>query len=213
MRTNTKKLTFKEIILNHINSNIKEYLSVSLIFLIGIVLGVIFINNVNETQETEISSYISNFISSLKENSTIDKAGLVKKSLINNITLGVLLWFVGSTVIGIPIVYGTILFRGFCLGYTISSTIAVLGAGKGILFSISTVLFQNIIFIPAILALAVSGIKLYKSILKDKRKENIKIEICRHTLFSIIIVAMLAVSSLIEVYVSTNLLLFFIKYI
>ena len=73
-------------------------------------------------------------------------------------------------------------------------------------------LLQNLIFIPAILALAVSGFKLYKSIVKDNRKENIKLEIVRHTAFSLIMLIILLLSSLIEIFISTNLFKFFIKY-
>ena len=91
----------------------------------------------------------------------------------------------GSTVIGVPFVYGIIAFRGFCIGFTASSIIATLGTQKGILFLCTSLLLQNILFIPCILALGVSGLKLYKSIIKDKRKENIKIEIYRHTIFSL----------------------------
>lgn len=116
------------------------------------------------------------------------------------------MWFIGSTVIGLPIVLGIVLYRGFCIGYTISSAITILGMQKGIGFSLATLLAQNIIFIPALIALAVSGIKLYQSIMKDKRRENIKIEIMRHTMISIILFVALMISSLIEVYISTNLL-------
>lgn len=213
MRRKHKKLQFKELLLKHINNNIKEYLSVCIVFFIGIVLGVVFINNIKEPQQTEITNYINNFVNSLKNNNVIDKGLLIKDSIQKNLVLGLSLWFVGSTVIGIPIVYGIIGYRGFCIGYTISASIAVLGNGKGILFAIFSILSQNLVFIPCILALGVSGIKLYKSILKDKRRENIKIEIYRHTIFSVFITFMLIVSSLIEVYVSTNVLQIFIKYI
>lgn len=74
-------------------------------------------------------------------------------------------------------------------------------------------LFQNILFIPGILALAVSGMKLYKSIVKDKRKENIKLEITRHTLFCVLILLLLEISAFIEVYISTNLLQMYTNYL
>lgn len=183
-----------------------------LVFLIGLIAGVIFINKANQTQVNEISGYIQNFVNQLKDNVQIDKAQLLKNSLISNFILAITLWFVGSTVIGVPIVYGIIVYRGFCIGYTISSAIATLGAGSGTIFSLTSILFQNILFIPCILALAVSGIKLYKSIVKDKRKENIKIEITRHTIFSIFILIMLELSAFLEVYVSTNLLQLCAKY-
>lgn len=48
--------------------------------------------------------------------------------------------------------------------------------------------------------------KLYKSIVKNKRKENIKLEITRHTLFCLLILILLGASALIEVYISAGLL-------
>lgn len=55
--------------------------------------------------------------------------------------------------------------------------------------------------------------KLYKSIVKDKRKENIKIEITRHTIFCAFMMLLLEVSAFIEVYASTNLLQICAKYL
>ncbi len=87
-----------------------------------------------------------------------------------------------------------------------------MGLSKGLLFIAISILAQNIIFIPVILALAVSGFKLYKSIIKDNRKENIKLEIIRHTLFSLVMLVLLAIASLVEIFVSTNTLKMCIKY-
>ena len=101
------------------------------------------------------------------------------------------------------------LFRS---GYTISACVTIMGTGKGIAFVLSSMLLQNLIFIPAILALAVSGFKLYKSIVKDNRKENVKLEILRHTIFSLVMLGVLIVSSLVEILISTNLLKLFAKY-
>ena len=79
-----------------------------------------------------------------------------------------------------------------------------MGLSKGLLFVILSLLFQNIIFIPAILALAVSGFKLYKSIVKDNRRENVKLEVVRHTMFSVIMMLLLIIASLVEIFISFN---------
>lgn len=207
-----KNSKIAQLIVNHIKDNLKSYLIVSLILLIGIILGVFFVNNLTEIQKTEIETYLTEFTNSLKNNATIDQGNVLKKSIGNNLFFTIFMWFVGSTVIGIPIVLGMVAFRGFCLGYTISSSIAIWGTGKGILFFVTSILLQNLIFIPCMLALAVSGMKLYRSIMKDKRKENIKGEIFRHTIFSLMILAILIVSSFIEAYLSTSLLAFCISY-
>ena len=111
----------KEILIAYIKNNIKEYAIIVLIFLIGLILGVIFINNTGQTQIDEISSYLNSFITDLKSNMQIDKSTLLQEALISNFLLALGLWFVGSTVVGIPIVFGIIAYRGFCLSYTISS--------------------------------------------------------------------------------------------
>lgn len=206
-----KKSNLKELLLNHFYENLKLYIIVIIIFIIGVTIGIIFINNTNEAQSTEIENYINTFINSLKQDYHIDKGQLMQNSLWDNLVLIVSMWFIGSTVIGIPIVLGIILFRGFCIGYTISAIIGVLGVQKGIVFALTTIFLQNLIFIPVILCMAVSCMKLYKSIMKDKRKENIKIEILRHTIISLILLVFLVLATLIEVYVSTNLLMLVIN--
>ncbi len=120
----------------------------------------LFINNVSDTQAEEISGYINSFIEETKDNASIDYTKIFINSITKNLCLALLLWFAGLTVIGIFVVYGTICFRGFCLGYTISSVIATLGTKDGTAFILSSLLLQNIIFIPAIFALAISRYKI-----------------------------------------------------
>lgn len=207
-----KQLRVLKIIKEHVINNKKEYVIIFLIFVIGIFSGVFFVNHLQETPKTEITNYLNQFIEKFKGLESINSIELLKNSIIQNIGLAIVIWFFGTTVIGIPIVFAIILYRGFCLGYTISLCITIMGLGKGISFVLITLLLQNILFIPAILALAVSGIKLYKSIVKDKTKENVKIEILRHTVFSIIMLIILLIASIIEIFMSTNTLKMLIKY-
>lgn len=207
-----KKNNVIKIIKDHIVNNKKEYLIVTFIFIIGIFLGVLFVNNIQETDRTDINEYLNNFTEKMKNTDKVDNLLLLQNSIVQNVVLAIIIWFFGTTVIGLPVVFGIVLYRGFCLGYTISICVVVMGISKGIMFSLISLLLQNILIIPAILALAVSGFKLYKSIVKDNRKENIKIEIIRHTIFSLIMLVILIISSIIEIFVSTNSLIWLIKY-
>lgn len=207
-----KRLKFLITLKEHIVNNKKEYIVISLIFVIGIFLGVFFVNNMQEAKTTEINTYLNNFINKLKEVDNLDTFKLLKESIIEKLLLTVLIWFFGTTVIGIPIVFGITLYRGFCLGYTIAVSVVSLGIQKGLIFIFSSLFLQNILFIPALLALSVSGLKLYKSIIKNKDKENIKLEILRHTIFSFIMLIILMSSSVIETLISTNILKLIIKY-
>ena len=208
-----KRLRIRETIIAHISNNKKEYFIISLIFIIGVLLGVFFINNINDSQIEIIKNYISDFVNAIKNNQSINNVELLKQTIINNIIIASIIWFFGTTVIGLPIVFGLILYRGFILGYTISACISIMGIQGGLIFTLSALLLQNIIFIPAIIAIAVSGFKLYKSIVKDRRKDNIKLEILRHTVFSVFMMIALAISAIIESFISTNILVNMIKYI
>lgn len=204
---------YKEIIINNILKNKRKYILLLLIFIIGIVLGVFFINNSDENQKKEINEYITNFVTTLKENNSIDKKELVKASLKGNIVMAIALWFIGSTVIGLPLIYFFVLYKGLCIGYTMSSAILTLSTGKGILFCISSILLHNIIMIPAILMIAASGTNLCQAIIKNRTKENIKLEIIKHSIISFIGIIFFMLSSLVEVYISTNFLMLVVKYI
>ena len=212
MKNNRKSFKIASLIKTHITNNSKEYTIIALLFVIGIFLGVLFINNIQEEQYNNVSNYINSFIEKLKSIEQIDNFNLLKSSILSNCILAIVIWFFGTTVIGIPVVFGIIIYRGFCLGYTISACISVLGTSKGLSFVLSNMLLQNIIFIPAILAIAVSGFKLYKSIIKDKRRENIKVEVIRHTAFSGLMAIILVISSIIEVFVSDAILKGIVKY-
>ena len=207
-----RKNSIKEAILRHLYDNIKLYLIVIIILVIGITVGVVFINNINVDGAEEIKNYITDFINQLKQGYHVDTGELLRKSLSDNLILIVTMWLLGSTVVGIPIVLGIVLFRGFCIGYSVSAIIASLGVQKGILFFLTTMFLQNLIFIPVILCMTISCIKLYKSIMKDKRRENIKVEIIRHMLVSIMLGLLLIIAAFIESYVSTNLLMLSINF-
>ena len=191
-------------------NNLKAYFIIMVIFLVGIFFGVLFINQTEN--KSDIEKYINTYIDETKTLKTGNYLGELKKEIKSNIILVFALWFAGTTIIGIPIVLGIILFRGFCLGYTIASCAYILGKIKAIGFIFLTILLQNIIFIPSIIILGVSSIKLYKSIIKDRRKENIKLSILKHSLVSLIILVALVISSVIKIEVSYRLISCFIKY-
>ena len=80
-----KESRLKEIVFTHIENNIKEYLIVGIIFFIGIIIGVIFINNISDNQISEISSYITSFTGDLKNNTDINTLLLLKDSIKKNV--------------------------------------------------------------------------------------------------------------------------------
>ena len=205
-----RKIEILTIIKDDVLNNAKSYFIVFIIFVIGVFLGVLFVNQTGD--KSEIESYINTYIDETKSIQNGNYFGELQNDVKNNIELVLLLWFAGTTIIGIPIVLGIILFRGFCLGYTIASCVYVLGRMKALIFIGITILLQNIIFIPAIMILGVSSIKLYKSIVKDRRKENIKLSIVKHSIVSTVILIALVIASIVKIELSYRLIVNLIKY-
>ena len=210
MRKINKCTKIKEIAFKYVKNNSKEYILTILIFLTGLFLGIMFVNNYNEDKINIISNYINDFINTFKQTEQIDRSTLFMNSIRNDLILTIFLWISGTTIIGVPVVFGIILYRGFCLGTTIASTSIVLGFKKGIAFCFLTLFLQNLLFVPAIITIGVSSIKLYKSIISDRRKENIKTQILLHTLISIVMFFLLIFSSFLENEISVRLLKVFI---
>lgn len=169
--------------------------------------GIFFINNSNELQKEEITVHINTLIENIKKNESINYVSLLGLSIKQNVSFMLLIWFLGCTIIGGVFIYVAVIYKGFSIGYTIAAIIAVLGVKGGAIFSIISLLLQNIIFLPAFFLIAENGIKLYKGIYT--KCINLKEEVIRHTVIMLITIMLSIISSFIEVYFSTNLLMFF----
>ena len=65
MKNIKKTLKLKDIIVNHIASNSKEYIIVTLLFIIGIFLGVLFVNNIKNDEFDSVQNYITTLIAKI----------------------------------------------------------------------------------------------------------------------------------------------------
>ena len=183
------------------------YIKIITVFFIGIILGVIVINTASEEKILNLNEYVNELVQNVKNKENIDYQNSLLVSIGKNIKTMGILWILGCTIISSIFVYFNVGYQGFKLGYTISTFILILGTKKGLIFSLSSLLLQNLILIPMIFLLSESGIKLCNE--TQKNRNNIKRELLRHFIIFIICIALSIVSSFIEVYFSTKLLIFF----
>lgn len=117
------------------------------VFLLGLMfIGVIFGSSLpiflNNEDKVLVSEYLSNFVSQI--NNGYDSLFLFKNSLINNGIFAFLIWILGVSIIGIPIILFLFFFKSFVFGFSISSIIVNYGF-KGILFSFSYIFPHQVI--------------------------------------------------------------------
>ena len=98
---NIKEINLKETIKQHILNNKKEYIIVALFFIIGIFLGVLFVNNIKDNQKEPISTYVNDYITKMKDIDNINNGEVLKFSIRQNLLISIGIWFFGTTVIRI----------------------------------------------------------------------------------------------------------------
>ncbi len=181
---------------------------VIIIFGIGIIAGAITIKVLNLEQKNSIMAFLNTFFKMVANNS-FDNVSILKQSLIDNIKTIILIYITGFIVVGIPIISVVVLFRGFALGFTVGFLVNEYGF-KGFLFSVLGILPQNLIIIPALLAISSIGIVFSMKSVKSRKfrytNNNINLNVANYSIlilsFSIIIIG----GCFIEAYISPNFL-------
>lgn len=144
----------KKVLIEYIIRNKKNFIIIVVLFCIGVAIGIFSVNNSNELQKEELNGYITSLLEKIKQTDNINRFELLALSIKENASIILIIWFLGCTIIGGIFIYLAIIYKGFTIGYTISAMIAVLGTKQGIIITIISLLFQNIIFLPAFFIIA-----------------------------------------------------------
>lgn len=206
------KSGIKQLIINHISENINIYFKVLIIFIIGICIGIAVVNQLPEVGLQNINEYITNSVNALKSHNEISKLQTLKLSLFKDIIIVLVIYFFGLTLMGSFILYFIALIIGITFGYTIAAIMTSFTFIQGVLFFLTSMLLQNIINIPSIIFLIVQGIKSHKDLIQ-KQNTSIKYILARHSIYAISVMILLVIASLIEAYVSTNLVYTIVNYL
>lgn len=202
-------LHFSEILKTYFKNNIILFIVLFSVLVIGIVIGSISVNLISDIQTRNILTFINGFLSSIN-NVNINSSAVFSVSLSNNLKVALILIISGLTVIGMPVIFVTLFFRGLSLGFTVGFFIREMGI-KGVIFSLLAILPQNIIIIPAIISIGVTGIMFSKAILKNKKHTNsynYPYLLLNYGILNFMFCISLLIASLIEGYISPTFIKF-----
>ena len=188
----------------HIQENFWLYIISILCVLTGIILGIYSVKYMGQSERNDLLNYLANFVDPSNTNGISYKA-IFLQSVKNNLPVIVLLWFLGLTIIGMPIVIIVDLLKGFTVGFTFSFMISGLGK-SGIGIAILGVLPQNIIYIPCIVFASVASMEFSIMLLKNKFNKqwtsSISGRIVNYSVLFIIIIVLLFIGIIIESYIA-----------
>ncbi|MCY6370301.1 stage II sporulation protein M [Clostridium ganghwense] len=197
------------ILVTHIQRNLFLYV-ISLLFLcIGIVLGVYTVKYMGEVEKDSLISYFLNFTQNI-DLSSVDKKHIFLQAIKNNIPIIIGIWFLGLSMLGIPIILFIDLIKGFTIGFTTSFVINGLGT-KGILINILTIFPQNVIYIPCIIIASATAMEFSLMLLKyngfkNINKNNNLIKVLPYSTIFLFIFGFMILGFLLESYITPSML-------
>lgn len=127
----------------------KLFILVFIVTIFCFIAGILLISILSKSNKELIINSLNNFYTSLKENK-ISSTNLLYKTMTSNLILNIIIWILGISIIGIPIVIFILGFKSLSLGFTISSLIYTYkfnGLLKAILYLIPNIINIFIVFV------------------------------------------------------------------
>ena len=109
-----------DIIFKDIKKDKNIYISLIIVLLISLVFGMLFITILTIEDKTLLKSHINTYFDTIKSGST--SFNLYNNLASNNIGIFIL-WILGFSIIGLPLIIAILFYKGFSLSFTITSLI------------------------------------------------------------------------------------------
>lgn len=177
-----------------------------ILLFIGIVVGSVFVVMLNKADQTLIQEYLNGFLDNI-QNNKIDYFLVLKNNLWNIVLFISVIWLLGISVIGLPVIVVMFFTKAFLLGFSIGSIIFTYKF-KGILFALIYVFPGQVISLLACLILAMYAVsfsmKLIYALIK-KKTIDFKYMINRYLLIFLITFTIVVIMSLYDTYLMPRL--------
>lgn len=188
----------------HIQSQKSLYLFVTVLLVVGVVFGAVLVNVLDSTQKEGLLNYLGYFFQGLKQNEIADAGIVFQHALGDHLkTLGIM-WLLGISVIGVPLILVFIFLKGLVVGFTVGFLVNQL-AWKGFWFAFVSVVPQNLLVIPAMIIIAVMGIHFSTYLVKNRLIRHRGAIYPQFVSYSFVVTAMgicLLIAAIVEAYVS-----------
>ncbi|MFE5317085.1 stage II sporulation protein M [Paenibacillus sp. NPDC056579] len=188
----------------YMKEHLSLYVFVGIIFLIGVVFGAVMVNALSLEQKQEISRHLSNFFLSVDQGEFTDVQSSFQQSFSLHIKWILMIWILGMSVIGLPLIWILDFLKGVLVGFTVGYLVGQL-SWKGLLFALVSVAPQNLIVIPALIVCSVTAMAFSIHMVKHRfmpRRGAFYEPFMKYSATVLLSIALLAGAALLEAYVS-----------
>lgn len=203
-------LSIADKIKNHIREKLIFYIVLFVFFVIGAVFGAYITGTYNKESSIHLKEFFEEAFGIFK-GANPDYNSIFKNTFASGISEIFFIWILGFTVIGLPFIFFISAKAGFMLGFTGAFTVS-LYSWKGILITLSLIGVKCFIYIPALFAVSVEGISISLLLTrmlfgKIRYRTNFKYTVLNYTGLLFIALTVVVIYSLLEAYLSANLML------
>lgn len=183
----------------------KLFIIIFIVTVISFIIGILLISILSSNNKSLIVKSLNNFFISIKENK-LNQSALLYKTLTNNIIINLIIWILGISIIGIPIVISILSFKSLTFGFTISSLIYTYkfnGIIKSIIYIIPNLINLFIIFVLSYYSISFS-LMLFNYLFR-KKEYNKRIIVNRYLKLLLISLLLLILTAVLESFVIPKL--------
>lgn len=183
----------------------KVFIVIFIITILAFIAGILLVSIESKSNKELITTSLETFFKEVKENK-LNTASLLSKSITSNLIMNTIVWLLGISIIGLPIVLLILGFKSLTFGFTISSilyTYKLNGLLKVIIY-----LFPNIINLFILFVLTYYSINfslMLFNYLFRKKEYNKRLIVNRYLKLLIIAIVISILTSVIEVFVLPKL--------
>lgn len=205
--------SLNDTIKRHLADNIWIYLIIIFMFIFGISLGSLTVNNIDEVTKTDARTYLEGFLDLASKNE-LQSTNILKQSIKFNLYFSVVIFFSGLIYIGILFIPILVAFRGFCIGFSIAFLTENFGS-NGFLLSIGSVLPQNFIYVPVIIVMGAMGLNYSLWAFKNKyfkKFGSVPSLFTAYAFSSFVLFILLIAGSIVEAYITSLIVKMIVPY-
>jgi len=204
----------KTMLWNHVKEHATIYLFMIILFLTGIIFGAIIVNSMNFVQKQDLFFYLEQFFGQIFNDQSINRTAVLKESFFYHVKYLFILFILGLSVIGLPIVWILLFVKGLVVGFSVGFIVNQLG-GQGLLLASLSIAPQNILIIPIyIIAGSLSmifSLTLLNKLFARRNSPPIFQPFGRYAVMFLILAAISFIAALLETYVANEAMKMLIK--
>ncbi|SEN40841.1 stage II sporulation protein M [Amphibacillus marinus] len=131
----------------HVETHYLSYFFIMILLVMGLIFGAVIVITMHFTQKQDLLFYLNQYFSRVDSQSVLLNSDLLRASFFSHFQFLLIIFILGLTIVGLPIIWVMIFIKGTFIGFSIGFFVNQYGL-RGLLFVSAGVLPQNLILIP-----------------------------------------------------------------